>query len=86
MDIYKAVMCGTQDTNIRFSELCALLKAKGFAERVRGTSHHIFSKTGVFEIINLQADGAKAEAYQVKQVRILFDKYGLEGGNTHEPI
>ncbi len=46
-------------------------------KRVKG-GHHIFSKTGVIEIINLQPlqDG-KAKPYQVKQVRGLVLKYKL---------
>jgi hypothetical protein len=48
----------------------------GFNERLRG-SHHIFTREGVEEIINLQPKGAKAKAYQVRQVRNVIIKYGL---------
>jgi hypothetical protein len=34
---------------------------------------------GIEEIINLQPKGAKAKAYQVRQVRQLIVKYGLGG-------
>jgi len=44
---------GASDANIRFAELCHLLQAKGFRLRVSG-SHHIFTKLGVIERINLQ--------------------------------
>ncbi len=49
----------------------------GFDERVKG-DHHIFSKPGVAEIVNLQPlrDGM-AKAYQVRQVRSLILKYKL---------
>lgn len=49
----------------------------GFTERIRG-SHHIFSKEGIDEIINLQG-GRKgmAKPYQVKQVRGLLIQYKL---------
>jgi hypothetical protein len=47
-----------------------------FDERVKG-SHHIFTKSGVEEIINIQLIGSKAKAYQVKQVRNLILKYKL---------
>jgi hypothetical protein len=46
--------------------------------RVRG-SHHIFFKTGVEEILNLQPKGASAKTYQVKQVRNVILKYKLTG-------
>lgn len=66
----------TSDANIEFTDLCALLSALGFQERVRG-DHHIFSKAGVLEIINLQPRGSKAKPYQVKQVRNLVTNYRL---------
>jgi len=46
------VLQGTADANIRFEDLRSLLGALGFAERIRG-DHHIFSKSGVAEILNL---------------------------------
>ncbi|MPZ12694.1 MAG: type II toxin-antitoxin system HicA family toxin, partial [Kiloniellaceae bacterium] len=46
--------------------------------RIRG-DHHIFSKFGVEEIINLQPQGSKAKPYQVKQARGVIVKYRLSG-------
>ncbi len=74
------ILSGRADVNIRFSELCHLLKDLEFRERVKG-SHHIFVKDGVEEIINLQSDGNKAKPYQVKQVRGLILKYKFGGLN-----
>lgn len=71
------VLSGKQDSNIRFTELCALLIAFGFSERIKG-SHHIYYRHDVDEILNLQPDGSKAKTYQVKQVRNLIVKYKLE--------
>ncbi len=70
------ILKGTSDANIRFDDLCGLLKHIGFEERIRG-SHHIFSMEGVEEIINLQPDGRDAKAYQVQQVRVVLLKYRL---------
>jgi hypothetical protein len=70
------LLSGTSDADIGFSELCQLLKRLGFDERIRG-DHHIFTKSGVVEIINLQPKGNKAKLYQVKQVRNLILKYRL---------
>jgi len=67
---------GRNDVNIPFASLCQLLKAFGFAERIRG-SHHIFTREGVEEIINLQPKGSKAKPYQVKQVRNIILRYKL---------
>jgi hypothetical protein len=71
------VLTGLSDKNIRFSDLTKLILSLGFAERIKG-DHHIFTKAGVVEIINLQPlkDG-RAKAYQVKQVRGIILKYKL---------
>ncbi len=75
------ILRGTSDTNIKFDDLCQLLLAVGFDERIRG-SHHIFSKNGVEEILNLQPKGSQAKPYQVKQVRNLLVAHKLTGGDN----
>ena len=72
------ILRGTSDANVPFDRLCQLLTHLGFAERVRG-SHHIFTRTEVVEILNLQAKGGKAKPYQVKQVRQVILKHRLAG-------
>jgi HicA toxin of bacterial toxin-antitoxin, len=72
------ILRGTSDANIPFDGLCRLLRRLGFAERIRG-SHHIFTKEGVEEILNLQPKGRQAKPYQVKQVRGTILKYRLGG-------
>ena len=67
---------GESDANIRFDELCHLLQVRGFRMRVSG-SHHIFTRSGVMERINLQRDGSKAKPYQVRQVRKILANYKL---------
>jgi hypothetical protein len=76
------VLRGTSDANIRFGDLCALLSHLGFEERIRG-DHHIFTREGVEEILNLQPRGGLAKAYQVRQVRDVLTSYGL-GGEAEE--
>jgi len=78
--ILEQVILGRADTNIEFSDLCRLLLALGFEERIRG-SHHIFSKMGIAEILNLQPLGAKTKAYQVRQIRSIIAKYKLGVGD-----
>jgi hypothetical protein len=75
--VLEKVLFGRSDANITFSELKQLLLLLGFQERIRG-DHHIFSKEGVVEIINLQPLGAMAKPYQVKQVRQIIVRYRLE--------
>lgn len=77
------VLSGTADANIAFVHIRKLLKRLGFAERIRG-DHHIFSKDGVEEILNLQPKGDKAKAYQVKQVREVILKYRLGEANDND--
>jgi hypothetical protein len=76
------VLRGASDANIPFDGLCGLMRNLGFDERIRG-SHHIFTKEGVEEIVNLQPIGSRAKVYQVKQVRGIILKYKL-GGETNE--
>ena len=64
------------DKNILFEDLVFLLEKLGFDLRIKG-SHHIFTREGVEEIINLQPKGNKAKPYQVKQVRNIILKYHL---------
>lgn len=70
------VLRGTSDQNIGFDDLRGLLGRLGFQERIRG-SHHIFSKNGVEEILNIQPTGSKAKSYQLKQIRNVILKYKL---------
>jgi len=72
------ILSGASDTNISFEQLCQLLIRLGFDERIRG-SHHIFTKEGIEEILNLQPKQGKAKSYQVKQVREMLLKYQLGG-------
>jgi len=74
--IRNKVLLGEADANIDFDDLCNLLRSLGFAERIK-SSHHIFSRAGMEEIINIQPKRNKAKAYQVKQVRNLILKYRL---------
>ena len=74
--IRQRILSGSSDTNVEFTVLCQLLVRLGFEERIRG-SHHIFTREGVMEIINLQPKGNKAKPYQVKQVRNILVKYWL---------
>ena len=52
-----------------------------FTERVRG-SHHIYTREGVEDILNLQPKSGMAKAYQVKQVRDLILEYLLAQEDT----
>ena len=80
--LLERVLSGRSDANIRFDDLRNLLARLGFEERSRG-SHHVFVKAEVEDMINLQREGHMAKPYQVRQVRAVVTKYGLdqEGDN-----
>ncbi len=80
--LLERILSGRSDAGIRFSELGQFLTHLGFAERTRG-DHHIFTRDGVEEILNLQPRGSRAKAYQVRQVRNVILKYGL-GADEHD--
>jgi hypothetical protein len=77
------VVRGTADANVPFQGLCSLLRDLGFDERRKG-SHHIYTMEGIPEILNLQPKGAKAKAYQVRQIRNVVLKYRLAGGTDEQ--
>jgi hypothetical protein len=70
------ILRGNADASLRFVDVCSLLRRLGFAERIRG-DHHIFTRDGIPEIVNLQPRDGKAKPYQVKQIRDLIGRHGL---------
>jgi hypothetical protein len=71
------ILAGHSDHNIGFTSLRNLLSTLGFRERVRG-DHHIFTREGVVEILNLQPlPGGRAKGYQVRQIRNVIFRYKL---------
>ena len=74
--LLRRVLISRSDASIRFNDLRRLLVTLGFEERIRG-SHHIFTKVGVWTILNLQPRGAMAKPYQVRQVKRVIIEYGM---------
>jgi len=77
-----AVLSGTRDKSLLFTDLQTVLDRMGFQCRIRG-DHFIYTRDDVEEIVNIQPAGNKAKPYQVKQVRNIILKYQL-GGAIHE--
>ncbi len=64
--------------NIRFGDFVRLVEAFSFRlSRVSG-SHHIFSRPGIPEAVNLQEYHGQAKPYQIRQFLKLVEKYGLK--------
>jgi|HubBroStandDraft_6_1064221.scaffolds.fasta_scaffold2046777_2 hypothetical protein len=76
------ILLGESDANIAFDDLCHLLRRLGFGERISG-SHHIFFRSGIGEIVNIQPKGRMAKNYQVAQIRGIILKYHL-GEDSNE--
>ncbi len=75
------VIGGSSDQNIRFDELRNLLLRLHFAERIRG-SHHIFTREGVAEIVNLQPKGSRRKHIRSnKYVKFWFNINWQKGLN-----
>ncbi len=74
--LIEKILLGNADANIDFADLCGVLLSLGFSERRKG-SHHVFFKSGLDELINLQRDGSKAKPYQVRQVRSIIQRNNL---------
>jgi hypothetical protein len=53
------IFAGSIDSNIEFSSLCQLLLRLGFEKRVKD-DHHIFTRSDIAEIINIQPKRHKA--------------------------
>jgi len=76
--LLERILLGTSDANIPFEQLRTLLRELGFDERIKG-SHHIFTRSGIPEILNLQPKKGKVKVYQVRQIRGIILKYRLAG-------
>ena len=74
--LYDRIVGGRSDANIPFEKTRNMLLRLGFKERVRG-SHHIFTRQGIEELIDIQEVGGECKPYQVKQMRAVLKKYNL---------
>ena len=68
--------------NLRFGEMVSLVEAFGFhLSRTQG-SHHVFARSNIPELVNLQNVHGKAKAYQVRQFLQLVERYNLTLGTS----
>jgi hypothetical protein len=74
--IVQKILNGLSDQNIDFPKFLNMIINLGFELRQKG-SHHILTKDGIEEIINIQPKNGKAKAYQVKQFSEIIIKYRL---------
>ena len=65
------------DKNVRFADMVSLMVAFGFRLVRTSGSHHIFSREGMPELINLQNVHGQVKPYQIKQFLALVERYNL---------
>ncbi|MCL2015358.1 MAG: type II toxin-antitoxin system HicA family toxin [Defluviitaleaceae bacterium] len=76
-NVYNSVISGNSDYNVNFADFRKLLIDLGFKfVRQRG-SHMIYQNAAIDEFMNIQVDGNKAKAYQVRQLRNIILKHNL---------
>jgi hypothetical protein len=74
--LFDQILRGNADAGIRFRNLRRLLMSMGFEARTSG-GHHMFSRAGIRELINIQPEGSHAKPYQIRQIRRIIVEYKL---------
>jgi predicted RNA binding protein YcfA (HicA-like mRNA interferase family) len=74
--VLEKILAGSK--NIRFSEMMELVKGFGFELSRTDGSHHIFIKSDIPELVNLQNVKGQIKPYQVRQFLKLVEKYDLK--------
>jgi len=75
--VYDAVMSGQSDNNIKYTDLQNLLIGLGFEFKRQKSSHTMYYNSSINEFMNIQKDGVKAKAYQVRQLRDIIIEHNL---------
>ena len=66
--VYESVISGKSDNNIKYTDFQSLIIGLGFEFVRQNGSHEIYSNKKIQKSMNIQNDGSKAKAYQVRQV------------------
>ncbi len=64
--------------NIRFTDMVNLVRGFGFELSRTEGSHHIFFRTDIPELVNLQNVKGQAKPYQMRQFLRLVEKHNLK--------
>ena len=74
--LLKKLLFGSK--NVKFSEVASVAEAFGFKlDRING-SHHIYVRSDVPELVNLQEVKGKAKPYQVRQLLKIIEIHNLK--------
>ncbi|MDI6917976.1 MAG: type II toxin-antitoxin system HicA family toxin [Thermoplasmatales archaeon] len=63
--------------NLRFDKLCRIAEMFGFYFKGGKSSHRIYVRERIQEMLNFQNVGGKAKPYQVRQLIKVIMKYNL---------
>ncbi|MBW1927367.1 MAG: type II toxin-antitoxin system HicA family toxin [Deltaproteobacteria bacterium] len=74
--LLKKIMGGSK--NIRFTDMVNLVRGFGFELSRTEGSHHIFFRTDIPELVNLQNVKGQAKPYQMRQFLRLVEKHNLK--------
>jgi len=75
--VYDAVISGKSDNNIKYTDFQNLIVNLGFRFTRQNGSHEIYYNAVINERMNIQRDGNKAKAYQVRQLRDIILTHNL---------
>ena len=75
--VYDFVKNGKSDNNIRYEDFQNLIIDLGFEFKRYNGSHEIYFNKTINKRMNIQRDGTKAKAYQVRQLRNIIIQYNL---------
>ena len=75
--LYKAIVDGKSDHNIDFNDFRNLIVDLGFVCKGQEGSHISYLHKEIREYMNIQSDGSKAKAYQVRQLRRIIKIHNL---------
>ena len=74
--LLKKIIRGSK--NIRFADMVNLVRGFGFELSRTEGSHHIFFRTDIPELVNLQDVKGQAKPYQMRQFLRLVEKHNLK--------
>lgn len=63
--------------DVRFNDICRLAEYFGFTYRGGKGSHGVYTRKGIYEILNFQNVNGKTKPYQVRQFLKIVEDYNL---------
>lgn len=63
--------------DVRFNDICRLAEYFGFTYRGGKGSHRVYTRKGIYEILNFQNVNGKTKPYQVRQFLKIVEDYNL---------